>query len=307
MWPAPPGVGLWTPDLFVSANLVLLTCLYLWAVRRAGSRLGSPWPRLRTVAFLAAMVLLAVAYLGPFTTWAHVMFWPHMAQHLVVMMVAAPLIVLSSPVRLTFLCLGDTGRRRFVRVMRSAPAAVLTNPYVTWLLFAGVLLGVHVTPVMQWVITDHDAMNFVERPLYLAVSLLFYYPLIGTDLIARRPAPGLRLLSLGLMMIPETVLGMVIHFAPVPLYPAYVESGAALGFDPLADQKFSGAMMWAIAMVLDGFWMMVAALEWWRDQETLTRKLERSEARALLEQGHEDSAGCAATETAGPRPDRLRS
>jgi cytochrome c oxidase assembly factor CtaG len=93
----------------------------------------------------------------------------------------------------------------------------------------------------------------------------------------------------------------------VPLYPAYVESGAALGFDPLADQKFSGAMMWAIAMVLDGFWMMVAALEWWRDQETLTRKLERSEARALLEQGHEDSAGCAATETAGPRPDRLRS
>jgi len=302
MWPAPPGVVLWTPDLFVSANLLLLTCLYLWAARRAGARLGTAWPRLRTLSFLAAMALLAVAYLGPFTTWAHVMFWPHMAQHLTGMMVAAPLIVLSSPVRLTFVCLSGGGRRRLVRIMRSGPALVFTNPYVTWLLFAAVLLGVHVTPVMQWVITDHDAMDFVERPLYLVVSLLFYYPLIGSDLIARRPAPGLRLLSLGLMMIPETVLGMVIHFAPVPLYPAYVESGARLGFDPLADQKFSGAMMWAIAMVLDGFWMMVAALEWWRDQEALTRRLERSEAReraaAVVEVGDVPTA------TAGRQPGR---
>lgn len=282
MWPAPPGVGLWTPDLFVSVNLLLLTCLYLIGTRRAGVRLGAPWPWLRTAAFLAAMALLAVAYLGPFTTWAHLMFWPHMAQHLIVMMVAAPLIVLSSPVRLLFLNLGDSGRRRMVRIMRGQAVTVLTNPYLTWILFATVLLGVHVTPVMQWVITDHDAMDFVERPVYLVVSLLFYYPLIGTDLIARRPAPSLRLLSLGLMMIPETVLGMVIHFAPVPLYPAYVEASAVTGLDPLADQKFAGAMMWAIAMVLDGFWMMVAALEWWRDQERITAQLERSEARTAL-------------------------
>ena len=282
MWPAPPGVGLWTPDLFVSVNLILVTCLYLVGTRRASERLGASWPWLRTGAFLAAMALLAVAFLGPFTTWAHLMFWPHMAQHLIVMMVAAPLIVLSSPVRLLFLNLGDSGRRRMVRVMRGQAVTALTNPYLTWILFATVLLGVHVTPVMQWVITDHDAMDFVERPVYLVVSLLFYYPLIGTDLIARRPAPSLRLLSLGLMMIPETVLGMVIHFAPVPLYPAYVEASAVTGVDPLADQKFAGAMMWAIAMVLDGFWMMVAALEWWRDQERITTQLERSEARAGL-------------------------
>ncbi len=282
MWPAPPGVGLWTPDLFVSVNLLLVTCLYLIGTRRAGDRLGMPWPWLRTAAFLSAVLLLAGTYLGPFTTWAHLMFWPHMAQHLIVMMIAAPLIVLASPVRLLFLNLGDVGRRRMVRVMRGPVVTVLTNPYLTWILFATVLLGVHVTPVMQWVITDHDAMNFVERPVYLAVSLLFYYPLIGSDLIARRPAPSLRLLSLGLMMIPETVLGMVIHFAPVPLYPAYIEASAITGLDPLADQKFSGAMMWAIAMVLDGFWMMVAALEWWRDQERITTQLERDEARATV-------------------------
>ncbi|HAN72670.1 MAG TPA: hypothetical protein DCQ36_13920 [Actinobacteria bacterium] len=296
MW-VPPDVSPWTPDLFVGLNLLLLAVLYVWGARRAGRRLRSPWSPLRTMAFLAAMLLLGAAYLGPFTTWAHLLFWPHMAQHLIVMMLAAPFIVLSSPVRLAFLNLGASGRRRLVRVLRSPVALVLTNPVVTWILFATVLLGVHVTPVMEWVINDHDAMDFVERPIYLIVSLLFYYPLIGTDLIARRPAPSVRLVSLGLMMIPETGLGMIIHFAPVPLYPTYVEAAALVGVDPMADQKFAGAMMWAIAMVLDGAWMMVAALEWWRDQEALTNRLERDEAREAA------AEALAATATGAPPRD----
>ena len=74
------------------------------------------------------------------------------------------------------------------------------------------------------------------------------------------------------MMIPETVLGMVVHFSPVPLYWAYEQSALLHGFDVMADQKFAGAMMWAIAMVLDGMWMMVAAIEWWRDQERETNR-----------------------------------
>jgi cytochrome c oxidase assembly factor CtaG len=98
------------------------------------------------------------------------------------------------------------------------------------------------------------------------------------------------------MMIPETVLGMVIHFAPVPLYPTYVAAADLVVIDPLADQKFAGAMMWAIGMVLDGFWMMVAALEWWRDQERETTRMERAEARDRAEV----SAGSTATEERPP-------
>ena len=75
---------------------------------------------------------------------------------------------------------------------------------------------------------------------------------------------------------------MVIHFAPTPLYPTYVAAADLVVIDPLADQKFAGAMMWAIAMVLDGIWMMVAAIEWWREQERMTRRLERQEQRERL-------------------------
>ena len=50
----------------------------------------------------------------------------------------------------------------------------------------------------------------------------------------------------------------------------------------LADQKFAGALMWALAMVLDGMWVMVAAIEWWRDQERETNRLERRECRESI-------------------------
>ena len=267
-------------DLFVVVNIIGITALYLWLARRT-----LEWRRSSTACFLGAMTALTLAYASPLNAWAHTVFWAHMSQHLLVLMIAGPLLVLSSPLRLAFLNLNRDGRRRLIGVLRSRPVGILTRPTVGWLLFASVLLGSHVPFVMNWSVSDHDAMDFVIRPLYLAAAFVFYYPLIGRDLIAKRPPSSVRVVSLGLMMIPETVLGMVIHFAPVPLYDAYLRTTGAVGVDALTDQKFAGAMMWAIAMVLDGFWMMLAALDWWRDQERETTRLERREQRERHDAG----------------------
>jgi putative copper resistance protein D len=271
-----PGDDLWTADLFVSANLLLVTALYLVGVRVLASR-GLTWSAWRTLSFLLAMLLLAIAYLGPFETLAHTYFWAHMGQHLIVMMLAAPFIVLACPVALTVLATTGRTRAAIIRALRSQIGLVLVNPVVTWVLFVAVLVGSHVTPVMEWVLGDHDAMAYVERPLYLVAALLFYYPLIGNDMCARRPRPAMRLLSLGLMMIPETALGAVIFLAPVTLYPSYVASVARVGGDALVDQQLAGALMWALTMVIDSVWMMVAAVEWWRSEERSTAISERRE------------------------------
>ena len=273
-----PGDDLWTVDLFVTANLLLATALYLVGVRVLAGR-GLRWSALRTLSFLLGMGLLAIAYLGPFETLAHTYFWAHMGQHLIVMMLAAPFIVLSCPVALTVLATTGRTRAAIIRGLRSRIGLFLVNPVFTWLFFVAVLIGSHVTPVMEWVLGDHDAMAFVERPLYLLSALLFYYPLIGNDMCARRPKPAYRLLSLGLMMIPETALGAVIFLAPVTLYPSYVVATSAVGSDPLVDQQLAGALMWALAMVIDSVWMMVAAVEWWRAEERKTAIMERHEAR----------------------------
>lgn len=271
-----PGDDLWTVDLFVTANLLLATALYLIGVRVLAAK-GLKWSAVRTLSFLLGMALLALAYLGPFETLAHTYFWAHMGQHLIVMMLAAPFIVLSCPVALTVLATSGRTRAAIIRGLRSSIALVLVNPVVTWVLFATVLIGSHVTPVMEWVLGDHDAMAYVERPVYLVAALLFYYPLIGKDMCARRPRPAYRLLSLGLMMIPETALGAVIFLAPVTLYPSYVVATTAVGADPLVDQQLAGALMWALTMVIDSVWMMVAAVEWWRSEERSTAIQERRE------------------------------
>jgi putative copper resistance protein D len=278
MTPWVRGDDLWTVDLFVSLNLLLIAALYGIAVRIV-TRRGVRWSPWRTLSFVVGMLLLAVAYIGPFETLAHTYFWAHMGQHLIVMMLAAPFIVLSCPVALAVLATSGGTRRAIVRGLRSSIGLFLVNPVFTWLFFVIVLIGFHITPVMQWVLLDHDAMAFVERPLYLISALLFYYPLIGTDMCARRPKPAYRLLSLGLMMIPETMLGAVIFLAPVTLYPAYVASTTAVGADPLVDQQLAGALMWALAMVIDSIWMMVAAVEWWRSEERATALQERREQR----------------------------
>jgi putative membrane protein len=276
MTPWVPGDDVWTVDLFVTLNLCLFTGLYLWSVRSI-TRRGMTWSPLRTLSFLLGMGLLAIAYLGPFETLAHTYFWAHMSQHLIVMMLAAPFIVLSCPVALTVLATTGRTRGAIIKGLRSSVGLFLVNPVFTWLLFFTVLIGSHITPVMEWVLTDHDAMAYVERPLYLVAALLFYYPLIGNDMCAQRPRPAIRLLSLGLMMIPETALGAVIFLSPVTLYPSYVAATTAVGADPLVDQQVAGAMMWALAMVIDSIWMMVAAVEWWRSEERQTAIMERRE------------------------------
>lgn len=272
-----PGTSVWTLDLFVLVNIVGAAILYgvgRWCVRRS----GVGWSDWHTLSFGIGLALLAFAYLGPFETLAHTFFWAHMSQHLIVMMIAAPLIVLSNPVALTVLATQGRTRATVIRALRSRAGHIAINPIVTWGLFATVLIGSHLTPVMEWVLNDHDAMAFVERPLYLIAALLFYYPLVGNDMCARRPTPGRRVLSLGLMMVPETMLGAVIFLAPVTLYPTYVAAAQTVGGDALFDQQLAGALMWALTMVLDSFWMMLAAIEWWRADVRQTALQDRREA-----------------------------
>lgn len=277
-----PGSSLWTLDLFLIVNLTLIAVLYVVAVGRVRGK-ALAWSPLRTMSFFLGLGLLGFAYLGPFETLAHTFFWAHMGQHLMVMMLAAPFIVLSNPVSLLVLATQGPTRSAVISALRSRAGLFLINPVFTWILFATVLIGSHLTPVMEWVLSDHDAMAFIERPLYLIAALLFYYPLIGNDMCARRPKPSHRVLSLGLMMIPETMLGAVIFLAPVTLYPSYVAATSYAGWDPLFDQQLAGALMWALTMVIDSFWMMLAAVEWWRAEERKTARLERQEAEEEAE------------------------
>lgn len=271
-----------TFDLFLLVNLLLAAGWYAWAVRRV--RLSGSWPRLASACMYTGLVLLALTYLGPIAAWSHTFFWAHMTQHLVVMMVVAPLLVLGAPVTLAFRASSPSTRRRWVLpILRSRAMRILTNPWVTWVLFAGALMATHFTPFYDAALTNHDLDYFVEQPLYLIAAFLFYFPLIGSNLQPRRPTHAVRLLSLGTMMFPEALVGAVIYFASVPLYPAF-DTIRPFGPSVLDDQRLSGALMWALVMVVDSGWMMLAAAEWFASEERKTAGIDARIARELADQ-----------------------
>ena len=263
----------WPVDLFVAVNLVLATGWYLSGVRRVNAAHPTArWHWGLTASFLSGIALLFLMYLGPMAAWSHTFFWVHMTQHLVVTMAAAPLLVLGAPITLAFRASGPRNRRVIVRVLRGRVVRAMTNPIVTWLLFAGVLVGAHFTVFYNWALTNHGASILVEQPMFLVVAVLYYLPLIGTNLLPHRPTHAVRLISLGLMMIPEALIGAVIYFSPVVLYPAF-DVERPFGLAALPDQQLSGALMWALVMVVDAFWMMWVAAEWFTSEERRGRRI----------------------------------
>lgn len=180
--------GPWEWSLLTAVNLTLAAVAYGWGLRRRrpvtaqDGRDLPPWPVVRTLAFAGALVLLAVSWMGPLAGWGHTFFWAHMTQHLIVMMVVAPLLVLSAPLQLAREAMSDTSWRRRVEPVLAGPVVRwATDPVVTWLLFATVLLGVHFSGFYEWALGNHDAEQFVERPLFLVAAVLYYLPLIGSN------------------------------------------------------------------------------------------------------------------------------
>lgn len=281
-------LAVWDVNLFIALNLAGAAAWYAWASRRVRQQdPRSRWPLAHTTCFYSGIALLAIAYLGPLAAWSHTFFWVHMTQHLLVMMAAAPLLVLGAPVTLAFRASSATTRRKLVLpILRSRAVRILTNPVLTWVLFASVLLGAHFTGFYDWALTNHDAGMFIEQPIFLVTALLYYFPILGSNLQAHRPSPATRLISMSLMMIPEAIVGAVIYFSSVVLYPAF-DTERPFGLDPLEDQQLAGALMWALVMIVDSAWMMVVAAEWFASEERRGHRVDEmisAEAAAAAEE-----------------------
>lgn len=268
--------GPWDLDVFTAANLCLFAGLYYWGVRRV-----EHWPRPRSLAFGAGLVLLGLVYLGPVSGWSHTFFWAHMVQHLVVMMIAAPLLVLGAPLQLAWESVTPAYRERWLApALQSRVVTFLTHPVTGWVVFAGVLLGTHFSGFYDWALRNHDIEILVERPLYLMAALLYYLPLVGTNPLPRRLSPPVKLISLGTMMIPEAIVGAAIYFSSVVLYPTY-DRPRPFGPDPITDQHISGALMWALVMGIDSIWMMVVAGQWLTAEEARSVEVDAQIAQEL--------------------------
>jgi putative membrane protein len=230
------------PLPFAAAAAVL--ALYAAGIRRYNRRhTARPFPASRAAAFAAGAVAAGAALgppLDPLSAW---LLSAHMIQHLVLMLLAAPLLLIGTPLRLARQSGVPAIERAAGRVAHSRVLYAVTWPPAAWGLFAATLVGSHFSPLYEAAL-EHPAVHAAEHGLYLAAALIFWYPVVGLDPSPWRMGYGLRLLYLTAAIPVQSMIGAALSSATRPLYPHYVIAAAARGTSVIADQQVGGAIMW---------------------------------------------------------------
>src|SRR5436190_7151449 len=168
----------WPLDPLLIAGLIVSGAIYLRADRRVRARRGGVLPGTRPWWFVGGLSVILVSLQGPLDARAGTSFTAHMVQHLLLTMVAAPLLVLGAPIALALLACTPAARRRLVSVLRTPPVRVATNPIFAWGLFVVVLWGTHFTDLYS-IALRNNAVHAVEHLLYLGAAVLFWIPVVG--------------------------------------------------------------------------------------------------------------------------------
>jgi putative membrane protein len=246
----------WSFEPLVTLGLVLVAAVWFSAVRRVNAAHPStPVPRARSLAFAGGLVALAFALLSGIETYDTALFSVHMVQHVLIILVAAPLIALAAPITLLLRVARPEARRRWILpVLHSRVLKAVSHPVVAWALFAGVMWATHFSALFDLAL-EHPWVHDLEHLLFLSVALLFWWPAVGLDPAPWRMPHAARGMYVFLQMPQNTFLAVVILYAAAPLYPHYATLDRSWGPSALVDQQIAGGIMW-----LAGDLLFIAAI-----------------------------------------------
>jgi putative membrane protein len=249
---ATPGLWDWSfnPPL---ALILILAILYRLGARRTVSPLRTrAAQRVRGACFYAALAILAIALSSPLDVLAEQLFWVHMVQHILLMLVAAPLIVLAHPWIRLWRSLPLAARRRLARDFshgrRTAPlralAGFLGDPIPSFVVFSVVLLGWHV-PAMFDATLRSETLHAIEHSLFFATAVMFWKQVVPSAPLRISLAAGQRVVYVIGAMIVSWILAVILALAPHALYAPYAHQPTRPGgISAIADQQLAAGIMW---------------------------------------------------------------
>ena len=269
-WPFEPV--LWT---FVGLSLAIYF--------RAQSGIRG-WPGTRLGCFAGGMAAVLVALATPIATYDGVFFWVHMVQHLLLTLVAAPLILLGAPVTLALRAASPPVRASMVAFLHSRTVRLLGHPLVAWITFALVMWVSHFSPLFNLAL-ENAVVHVAEHMVFLIAGLLFWWPVIGLDPGARRLGHPLRIVYLVTALPQQSWLGLAIYSSSQVLYDHYRVLERSWGPAPLDDQRAAGIIMW-----VGGDFLFVVALAfaigaWAGAERREGERADRRLSRIVREQG----------------------
>lgn len=260
--PSFPNVLLeWPFEPLVWATGIALSWSYEILLRRTTRP-----PRWRRRCFHAGTAILLLALAGPIAAYDTVLFSVHMVQHLLVTMIAAPLLLLGAPALIALRAASPSARRRIVALLHSLPVRAVTHPVSAWSVFALTMWLTHFTAIYDAALRV-EAVHILEHALLVAAGLLFWRPVVGGDPGPGRLSPALRIPYLIVAIPQQSFLGLALWSATDLLYGSYAVTGRAWGPDPMDDQRAGAAIMWIGGDLLFVGAVIVALLAWMRADE----------------------------------------
>lgn len=252
----------WPSAPWLSFGLVGLGVVYFRGWRLLRLRDAERWNGWRLGAFLGGLAAIYLALASPLETFADLLLQVHMLQHLLLMMVAPPLLWLGWPLLPLIRGLPEPIRRYWaVPLFRSSLlrgiGSALTRPAVAWTLFVGMTWFWHIPRFYELAIRS-PAWHVAEHGSFFAAALLFWFPVVS-PYPARLSWPAWLLFPYLLLAdVQNTLLAAWLSFSSRVLYPHYAEVPRVGGFPALEDQHVAGVLMWvpgSIAFLLPLVWI----------------------------------------------------
>src|SRR6266436_4875133 len=276
----------WSPAVPLALTLLLATIVYLRGWLYLRSRSVNIIPAWRAASFLIGVFLIWVALGSPLAAFDEELLTVHMIQHLLLMTLAPPLILLGAPlmpllhglpVRFVQSVLGPLFRCSLMRRL----GCVLSQPAVCWLAAAAALVGWHI-PAAFTLGLQSEAWHIVEHVCFLLSGFLFWWPVVQPWPSVPASPRWSTLLYLFLATLPCDILSGFLAFCDRVVYPAYLSAPSHFGISAIEDQECAAALMWTCVTLVYLLTAVLLTLRLLSARRPLENELLRSEPSGTL-------------------------
>jgi cytochrome c oxidase assembly factor CtaG len=290
----------------VTAFVAVSAGLYLWGVLRVRRRHPArPWPLHRTALFLAGLAVVVIATQSGIGSYDDVLFYDHMIQHLLLLMVAPPLLVVGQPFTLLLHASRNPLHTWAKKTLRSRVMTAITWPPFGVALYVGVIVGTHLTGFMN-LVTVNGTVHDLEHALYLFSGYLYFLPLVGREPIKWRVSYPSRIFLLFIAMPVDAFTGLVLGSEGTNPFPGLAQGRPGWAPSPIDDVHIGGAVMWVGGAGLMFCLVLAVFFAWSREPRADGGLGWLETARranfATLVSSHADASTHAAPPAGAPRP-----